>query len=168
MFNWINRIPGFNGQMKLRIEDVIIRKVITIESEASVKDATEKMNQHSTSCLVVLSGNRIDGILTTRDVISRVVARGLEPGKVRVNDIATRPIIMMRPDAPLEEAIKIMLQRKIKKIPLISGDKENARLYGLLSLTDIIEYHSEIFSTLWEQLIMTVPAAGVEGIFNVV
>jgi CBS domain-containing protein len=168
MFNWIHRIPGFNGQMKLRIEDVIIRKVITIESEASVKDATEKMNRHSTSCLVVLSGNRVDGILTTRDVISRVVARGLEPGKVRVNDIATRPIIMMRPDAPLEEAIKIMLQRKIKKIPLISGDKENARLYGLLSLTDIIEYHSEIFSTLWEQLIMTVPAAGVEGIFNVV
>jgi len=153
--------------MKLRIEDVLIRKIITIESEASVKDATEKMKQYSTSCLVVLSGKRVDGILTTRDVISRIVARGLDPGNIRVNDIATRPVIMMRPEAPLDEAIKIMLQRKIKKIPLISGDKENARLYGLLSLTDIIEYHSEIFSTLWEQLIMTVPATGVEGVFNV-
>jgi CBS domain-containing protein len=154
-------------RMKLCIEDVIIRKVITIDSEASVKDATEKMKQHSTSCLIVLSENRIDGILTTRDVISRVVARGLDPSEVRVNDVATRPIIMMRPEAPLEEAIKIMLQRKIKKIPLISDDDGNARLYGLLSLTDIIEYHSEIFSTLWEQLIMTVPAAGIEGVFNV-
>ena len=154
-------------RMKHCIEDVIIRKVITIDSEASVKDATEKMKQHSTSCLVVLSENRIDGILTTRDLISRVVARGLEPGKVRVTDIATRPVIMMRPETPLEEAIKIMLQRKIKKIPLISGDDGNTRLYGLLSLTDIIEYHSEIFSTLWEQLIMTVPAVGVEGVFNV-
>lgn len=153
--------------MKLCIEDVIIRKVVTIDSEASVKDATEKMKQYSTSCLVVLSDNRVDGILTTRDVISRVVARGLDPSKVQVNDVATRPIIMMRPEAPLEEAIKIMLQRKIKKIPLISGDDGNARLYGLLSLTDIIEYHSEIFSTLWEQLIMTVPAMGVEGVFNV-
>jgi signal-transduction protein with cAMP-binding, CBS, and nucleotidyltransferase domain len=153
--------------MKLRIEDVIIRKVITIDSEASSQDATNKMKQYSTSCLVVLSENRIDGILTTRDLISRVVARGLEPGKVRVTDIATRPVIMMRPETPLEEAIKIMLQRKIKKIPLISGDKDNARLYGLLSLTDIIEYHSEIFSTLWEQLIMTVPAAGIEGVFTI-
>ncbi|TEU09882.1 CBS domain-containing protein [Candidatus Bathyarchaeota archaeon] len=153
--------------MKLRIEDVIIRKVITIDSEASSQDATNKMKQYSTSCLVVLSENRIDGILTTRDLITRVVARGLEPGKVRVTDIATRPVIMMRPETPLEEAIKIMLQRKIKKIPLISGDKDNARLYGLLSLTDIIEYHSEIFSTLWEQLIMTVPAAGIEGVFTI-
>jgi len=81
--------------MKLCIEDVIIRKVITIDSEASVKDATEKMKQHSTSCLIVLSENRIDGILTTRDVISRVVARGLDPSEVRVNDVATRPIIMI-------------------------------------------------------------------------
>ncbi len=153
--------------MKLRIEDVIIRKVITIDSEASSQDATNKMKQYSTSCLVVLSENRIDGILTTRDLITRVVARGLEPGKVRVTDIATRPVIMMRPETPLEEAIKIMLQRKIKKIPLISGDKDNARLYGLLSLTDIIEYPSEIFSTLWEQLIMTVPAAGIEGVFTI-
>jgi len=120
--------------MQLRIEDVIIRKVITIDSEASAQDATNKMKQYSTSCLVVLSENRIDGILTTRDLISRVVARGLEPGKVRVTDIATRPVIMMRPETPLEDAIKIMLQRKIKKIPLISGDKDNARLYGLLSL----------------------------------
>ena len=153
--------------MKLRIEDVIIRKVITIDSEASVKDATEKMKSHFTSCLVVLSGQRVDGILTTRDVISRVVARGLEPANVRVNDIATRPVIMMRPETPLEEAIKIMLQRKIKKIPLISGDKDNARLYGLLSLTDIIEYHSEIFSTLWEQLIMTEPSDGIEDVFTI-
>ena len=153
--------------MELRIEDVIIRKVITIDSEASAQDATTKMKQHSTSCLVVLSDDQIDGILTTRDLIARVVARGLEPRKVRVTDIATRPVIMMRPEAYLEEAIKIMLQRKIKKIPLISGDKDKASLYGILSLTDIIEYHSEIFSTLWEQLIMTVPATGVEGVITI-
>ncbi len=126
------------------------------------------MKSHFTSCLVVLLGQRVDGILTTRDVISRVVARGLEPANVLVKDIATRPVIMMRPETPLEEAIKIMLQRKIKKIPLISGDKDDARLYGLLSLTDIIEYHSEIFSTLWEQLIMTVPADSIEDVFTIV
>lgn len=149
--------------MKLRIEDVIIRKIITIGSEASVKEATEIMKQRSTSCLVVLSDKRVDGILTTRDVISRVVARGFDPSKVRAIDVASRPVIMMRPEAPLDDAIKIMLQRKIKKILLISGEKEKARLYGLLSLTDIIEYHSEVFSSLWEQLLMTVPAIGVEG-----
>lgn len=153
--------------MKLCIENVMIRKVIAIESEASVKDATEKMKSYFTSCLVVLTNQRVDGILTTRDIISRVVANGLDPINVQVNDIATRPVIMMRPETPLEDAITIMIQKKIKKIPLITGDKDNASLYGLLSLTDVIEYHSTIFSALWEKLIMTVPVDGIEEVFTI-
>jgi CBS domain-containing protein len=162
MFTESIQIERLKCHMKLRIDNVMIRKVLDIESEATVKDATEKMKSNCTSCLIVVTDQRIDGILTTRDIISRVVAHGLNPNTVCVNDVATRPVIMMRPEMPLEDGITIMLQNKIKKIPLITGDKDNARLYGLLSLTDVIEYHSKIFSTLWEKLIMTVPVIGIE------
>ena len=144
--------------MNLLIEDVIIRKVETIDSRTSVREATEIMKQRSTSCLIVLSGRRISGIMTTRDVVSRVVARGLDPERVFVSDVMSRPVIMMRPDAPLEEAIRVMLQNKIKKIPLVEGDYPYPRLLGMLSLSDIIETHSYIFSRLWEEALMTVPA----------
>jgi len=149
--------------MGLYIEDVVVRKVITVTSETKVKAATEVMNRLSASSLVVLSGKMVDGIVTTRDVVYRVVAKGLDPNEVRVSDIASRPVVMLRPETPLGEAIKIMIQRKIKKIPLITGEEDSARLVGLVSLSDIVEYHSEIFSSLWEQILLTVPALGVEG-----
>lgn len=153
--------------MSLRIEDVLIRKVITIDSNSTTTEATEMMRRYSTSCLVVLDGNKIVGILTTRDVVSRVVSKGLDPDKLLVNEVMTSPVIMMRPETPLGEAIKIMLQRKIKKLPLITGYKDNARLMGMLSLTDLIEFHPDVFSTLWERVLLTVPSFPVEGEFIV-
>ena len=131
--------------MGLRLEDVVMRIVVTISPEVTMRDATYLMEKKSTSCLVVMVDGRIEGILTSRDVIQRVVA--------------THPIIVLKPETFLSEAIKVMLQRKIKKIPLVD---DGGRLVGLVSLTDIIEFHSELFSALWERIIMMEPAMLVE------
>jgi CBS domain-containing protein len=154
--------------MDLRVEDVILRKVVTIDSESTVEEATEKMHSSFTSSLVVLSGKKIVGFLSTRDIVSNIVANGLDPKKVMVNEVMTSPVIMMRPDTPLGEAIKIMLQKKIKKLPIVEGDRDKARLVGLFSITDMVEYHPYIFSILWEEILMTVPAVPEEGEFNLV
>jgi CBS domain-containing protein len=63
---------------------------------------------------------RIEGILTTRDVIQRVVARGLDPRGITVGEIATHPVIVLKPETFIGEAIKIMLQRRLKKTPLVN------------------------------------------------
>jgi CBS domain-containing protein len=145
--------------MGLHLEDVVMRIVVTISPEVTVRDATYLMEKKSTSCLVVMVDGRIEGILTSRDVIQRVVARGLNPSGVTVGEIATHPIIVLKPETFLSEAIKVMLQRKIKKIPLVD---DGGRLVGLVSLSDIIEFHSELFSALWERIIMMEPAMLVE------
>jgi len=126
------------------------------------------MHSSFTSSLVVLSGKKIVGFLSTRDIVSNIVANGLDPKKVMVNEVMTSPVIMMRPDTPLGEAIKIMLQKKIKKLPIVEGDRDKARLVGLFSITDMVEYHPYIFSILWEEILMTVPAVPEEGEFNLV
>ena len=145
--------------MGLRFEDIVVRKVVTISPEVSARDATDLMEEKSTSCLVVMVEGRIEGIVTSRDVIQRVVARGLDSSGVTVGEIATRPVIVFKPETFLGEAIKVMLQRRIKKIPLVDG---GGRLVGLVSLSDIVEFHSELFSALWERIIMMEPATLVE------
>jgi CBS domain-containing protein len=132
--------------------------------DTSVKDATELMDRSSISCLVAISKNRIKGILTTRDVISRVIARGHDPSQMTVGEVMTHPLIVVREDTPLEEAVKIMFQNKIKKLPIVLGEGDDLVLVGLLSLTDIVENHTEIFADLWEQVLMTVPADMEKGI----
>ncbi len=136
-----------------------MRIVVTISPEVTVRDATYLMEKKSTSCLVVMDDDRIEGILTSRDVIQRIVARGLDPSEVTVGEIATHPIIVLKPETFLSEAIKVMLQRKIKKIPLVD---DRGRLVGLVSLSDIVEFHSELFSALWERIIMMEPATLVD------
>ena len=150
--------------MNICVEDVLIRKGITVDMDTCVKDATELMDRSSISCLVVISKNRIKGILTTRDVISRVIARGHDPSQMTVGEVMTHPLIAVREDTPLEEAVKIMFQNKIKKLPIVLGEGDDLVLVGLLSLTDIVENHTEIFADLWEQVLMTVPADMEKGI----
>jgi len=150
--------------MNIRVEDVLIRKGITVDMDTSVKDATELMNRLSISCLVVMSKNVIRGILTTRDVISRVIARGYNSSQMTVGEVMTQPLIAVRENTPLEEAVKIMFQNKIKKLPIVLGEGDDLVLAVLLSLTDIVENHTEIFADLWEQMLMTVPADMNKGI----
>ena len=66
---------------------------------------------------------------------------------------------MLKPETFIGEAIKIMLQRRLKKTPLVN---DGGRLVGLVSLSDIVEFHSELFSVLWEQIIMMEPETFVE------
>jgi len=82
-------------------------------------------------------------------------------------EVMSSPVIMMRPETPLGEAIKVMLQRKIKKLPIVSGGKSRARLVGMVSLSDLVEFHSWVFSDTWENVLMTVPAVLEEGEFVV-
>jgi CBS domain-containing protein len=114
-----------------------------------------------------MSKNVIKGILTTRDVISRVIARGYDPSQMTVGEVMTSPLLAVREDTPLEEAVKIMFQNKIKKLPIMLGEGDDLVLVGLLSLTDIVENHTEIFADLWEQMVMTVPADMEKGILIV-
>jgi len=153
--------------MGIRIDEVMIRKAVTIESGESIQNATESMQKNSSSSLIVTKKGKITGILTTRDVVSRVVAKGLDPAKLTVGDVMSSPVIMLRPEPPLSEALKIMIQRKIKKVPLITGDEEKAELIGLVSFSDVVEYHTDVFNELWQELLLTVPAIEVQGEFMI-
>jgi len=140
----------------------VIRKIITISSDSTVQEAIETMNDRSTSCLVILLEGRVIGIITVQDLVYRVVAKGLNPQKTRVQEISSRPVVVMRPETALVTAVKVMLQKKIKKIPLINGEKGYGRLIGLVSFSDIIKYHSLLLANLLEELLLTVPALSLE------
>ena len=143
--------------MNLRIDDVMVRKVVTIKPETSVKKAARIMSYHSTSSLIVLEGDNIDGILTTRDVIARVVAKGSNPDEVLVKDVMSSPVVMLRPYDSLEEAVKIMLKRNIKKVLLVSPTKKSKKAVGILSLTDVVELFPKIFSRIKELCERNIP-----------
>jgi CBS domain-containing protein len=109
-------------------------QVFTIEPEATVQAAAELMNQHRIGCLLVCEGTRIHGILSERDILQRVVAARRDPSTTTVAEVMTVHVIFASPDMPIEQAQRIMMEKRIRHLPVVSND---GQLCGMISIGDL-------------------------------
>jgi CBS domain-containing protein len=130
--------------MSLKVEDVMVREVITIDDNSTVKEAAEVMNKFEIGCMIVVRKGKAMGIITERDLLKRVVAEARDASKTKVKDIMTTPLVVAEPSMELEEAIKLMFKMKIKKLPVVDDN----RLVGLISLTDIARFQPQMIKIL--------------------
>jgi CBS domain-containing protein len=136
--------------MSLKIRDVMVRNVFTVESSYTVKHAASIMNRCEIGCLVVSQNGAIVGIVTERDMLVEIIDRGRDPEKTFVREIMSTPVIVVSPETPLEEAVKLMVKYKIKKLPVMEGKKGEEKLVGLVTLTDIARFQPKLIETLKE------------------
>ena len=122
----------------------MVRDVITLDAKQNAKNAARIMTKFGISGVIVQNEINIVGILTERDILTRVVASGQNPEDIVVNDIMTEPVIVVSPLMPLEKAVGIMFQEKIKKLPVVEKDEGRVQLVGILSLTDIARLHPQL------------------------
>jgi CBS domain-containing protein len=133
--------------LSLKVEDVMVREVITLDENSTVREAAEIMNKFAIGSLIIVSKGKAVGIVTERDVLTRVVAEAKNAESTKVKEIMTTPLVVIEPNLDLEEAAKLMFQMKIKKLPVVDGKK----LVGLVSLTDIARFQPQMI-TLLKQL----------------
>jgi CBS domain-containing protein len=126
--------------MSLEVQDIMISKVVTGRVSISVKEAVDIMNEHGIGCLVVVEKEIPVGIVTERDLLKRVLAEFKDPRKINVQEIMSKPLIVGKPDMLIEEVIKLMIDKKIKKLPIV----ENGKLLGLVTLTDIVSFQPQL------------------------
>jgi CBS domain-containing protein len=127
----------------LKVKDLMTPSVVSISPVESVEDAARVMTRFGISSVIVSGTGNVDGILTERDVLQRVVASGRDPKATAVEDVMTRSVISVEPDMSLEEAGQIMLNKRIKKLPVIHPT-DGGKVLGILSLTDIASLQPEI------------------------
>src|SRR3989304_1054194 len=132
------------SSVSLKVGDIMVREVITIDENASVKEATDIMNQFEIGSIIATRKGKAVGIITERDLLKRIVAEGKSAKKTRVKTIMSSPLIVITPNTDLEEAARLMFEKKIKKLPVVDQN----RLVGLVSLTDIARSQPEIIKIL--------------------
>jgi CBS domain-containing protein len=111
--------------------------VYTVTPEATVYEATSRMNQHRLGALVVVArsdARRIVGVFTERDVLRRVVGQLRYPDLVSVGEVMTADVICVTPDTTVEEAATLMQERRIRHLPVCD---EDGLLAGMISIGDI-------------------------------
>jgi len=126
--------------MSIEVEDIMVEKVITVEVDATVRDAVKLMNKYEIGCLIVVEKGEPIGIVTERDVLKRVLADSEEFKKIIIQEIMSKPLIMGTPNMEIESAAGIMFTKKIKKLPIV----ENGKLLGLVTLTDLLRIQPQL------------------------
>lgn len=109
-------------------------EVHTIEPGRSVLKAARLMNLHRIGSLVVTDGQRIVGIITERDILTRVVARERPPSTTPVLEVMTADVLTCEPSTSLSDLRTLMHQRRIRHIPVLD---DAGRLAGMVSIGDL-------------------------------
>lgn len=118
----------------MELKDIMVRNVVTIDSEASVKEAAKHMNLYEIGCLIVMDKDKVSGILTERDLLTKVVEAAKNADKTKVKDITSTKLVTGTSDMDVVDAARLMLNKKIKKLPIVN----NGKLVGLVTFTDIV------------------------------
>jgi len=122
--------------MERTVFQSISRKhVLSLGPHASVREAAGVMTRANCgSVLVMEPPDRLLGILTERDLMTRVLARGVDPERTTVREVMTPNPICVPPEMPVSDALCLMLERGFRHLPLLSG----SRILGVFSVRDAL------------------------------
>lgn len=111
------------------------KHVVRVGPEATVYQAACEMTRANCgSVLVMEPPDALLGILTERDLMTRVLARALDPAATPVRDVMTSKPVCVKPELPVSEAVLIMLERGFRHLPVVSGK----RILGVFSARDAL------------------------------
>lgn len=115
------------------VKEVMTKKVVSIDCNATVFDGCIKYRDRKVGCLVVVDKGLCVGIVTERDLIERTICLRKDPEKTKIVDIMSSDIKTVNALDNLDRAIEMMEEYKIKKLPVIFND----RVVGIITVTDI-------------------------------
>ena len=118
----------------MRVRDLMSKSVVTIAPEESAALAARLLSRHELAALPVCAADgTLVGIVTDRDIVTRCVAAGEEPGRVPVRDIMSPAPSVITPETPISDAARLMAQRQVRRLPVV----EQGHVVGMLSLGDL-------------------------------
>jgi CBS domain-containing protein len=111
------------------------KPAFSVPREITVLDAVRLMVDKRVGAALIADDGRPAGIFTERDLMNKVVAQGKDPARVRVGEVMTSPVIPVRVDADVEDALQIMLERHIRHLPLVDPE---GKVLGMLSIRNLM------------------------------
>ena len=144
----------------MSIGRICVREVDTASPDESVAVAAERMHQRAVGTLVVVNNtDHIVGMVTDRDLVSRVLAKGRSPTETSVREVMTLAPKTVSESTPIESALLTMRTGKFRRIPVVDHDN---KLVGLITLDDILMLLAEEFSQVGRLLKRETPRSVME------
>ena len=116
------------------VAEIMTRRVVYLPGDTMLDEAAQAMRDQSIGDVVVTDGPTMSGLVTDRDIVVRALAEGLPPQSTTLASIATHELIMIEQSASVEEAVRAMRARDVRRLLVCDADR---KLVGIVSLSDL-------------------------------
>lgn len=117
-----------------RVLETKSKRVWSIEPEQPVAEALRLMAEKDIGALLVLSGERLVGIVTERDIVRKLALHGRDAATTPVRAIMTERVLYVRPEQTIEECMALMTEKHLRHLPVVDA----GRILGIISIRDVV------------------------------
>ncbi len=117
------------------VRDVMTKEPRVVRRDTNVQEVVATMNKFDISSIIVVEEKRPIGIVTHKDIVSKLVQARIPPDAVTAREIMSSPIITINEDSSIEEAARLMSKRRIKKLIVTKNNNEHV---GILTSSDLV------------------------------
>jgi CBS domain-containing protein len=132
--------------------------VCHVTPHATVEEAARQMARERVGALLVMHDEEIVGIFTERDLLNRVVAKGIDPRNARIHEVMTTEVVVIRPGRTVRDAMQIVTTKRVRHLPVV----KDGHLLGMVSSGDltrwIVSEEEGVIHTLMDYIYGTYPA----------
>ena len=108
----------------------------SVGPDALVTECVRTMSAKKIGALIVMDGGRLVGIFTERDVLNKVLAAGLEPGRTKVSEVMTKDPFTIPPTTTVGEAMELVTKRRFRHLPIV----KNGKVLAVISSGDLTHW----------------------------
>lgn len=122
--------------MANKASDIMSKDITVIREEETVRQAAERLANDDIGVLPITDEKKqLKGILTDRDIVVHVIARGKDVNSTRAKELEQGEIVTLRPDDSIKHAADLMAQYKVRRLPVV----EDGRIVGMVSQADLVK-----------------------------
>ena len=135
------------------VKSIMTRKVIHFDENSTVYEIARELGKYDIGCAIITRNKKPIGIITERDVVKRVVAKDLDPRKVKAKEVMTSPVDSLHENTNIYYASRVMQEKKYQRYPVVKGIKhgtyhrypvvKRGKIIGVITQSDIIDFLTE-------------------------
>ncbi len=122
--------------------DIMSKKIVTIESDVSSIEIAKIMDKNKVSSVIITKDQSPIGIVTERDMVSKIVAQNKKPSEVKTAEITASPLVTVNSLTPTDEIAKKMIDKKIRRVVVMDSDQA----LGIITVTDFVKHMHEMLA----------------------
>ena len=116
----------------MKVKDLMTNHICCVSPDMTLENASKLMCGADIGVVPVCDSSGIVGIVTDRDIITRGISKGFSPSE-KIEKIMTRSVVSIAPEADIKDAVKLMSDRQVRRLPVVSGKE----IVGMISVGDL-------------------------------